>query len=44
MGLYFWSIIRLGGMAQEYPTPPAYREFRQAEDGYLALTAKGVSE
>jgi pimeloyl-ACP methyl ester carboxylesterase len=34
----------LGGMAAQYPTPPAYSEFRQVEDGYLVLTEKGVSE
>jgi pimeloyl-ACP methyl ester carboxylesterase len=34
----------LGGMAKEYPTPPAYAEFRQVEGGYLVLTAKGVNE
>jgi pimeloyl-ACP methyl ester carboxylesterase len=31
-------------MAKEYPTPPAYAEFRQVEGGYLVLTAKGVNE
>jgi pimeloyl-ACP methyl ester carboxylesterase len=34
----------LGGMASKFPTPPAYAEFRQIEDGYLMLTAKGVNE
>jgi len=34
----------LGGMAAQYPTPPAYSEFRQIEDGYLMLTEKGVRE
>jgi pimeloyl-ACP methyl ester carboxylesterase len=34
----------LGGMASKFPTPPAYSEFRQIEDGYLMLTAKGVNE
>jgi len=34
----------LGGMAAQYPTPPAYSEFRQVEDGYLVLTEKGVRE
>lgn len=34
----------LGGMAAQYPTPPAYAEFRQVEDGYLVLTEKGVRE
>jgi pimeloyl-ACP methyl ester carboxylesterase len=34
----------LGGMAQKFPTPPAYSEFRQIEDGYLMLTPKGVKE
>jgi len=34
----------LGGMASQYPTPPAYSEFRQVEDGYLMLTEKGVRE
>jgi pimeloyl-ACP methyl ester carboxylesterase len=34
----------LGGMAAQYPTPPAYSEFRQIDDGYLILTAKGVRE
>jgi pimeloyl-ACP methyl ester carboxylesterase len=33
-----------GGMAQKFPTPPAYSEFKQIEDGYLMLTAKGVNE
>jgi pimeloyl-ACP methyl ester carboxylesterase len=34
----------LGGMASAFPTPPAYSEFRQVEDGYLVLTEKGVRE
>jgi pimeloyl-ACP methyl ester carboxylesterase len=34
----------LGGMAAQYPTPPAYSEFRQVDDGYLVLTEKGVRE
>ena len=34
----------LGGMAAKYPTPPAYSEFRQVDDGYLVLTEKGVRE
>jgi pimeloyl-ACP methyl ester carboxylesterase len=34
----------LGGMAAQYPTPPAYSEFRQVSDGYLVLTEKGVRE
>jgi pimeloyl-ACP methyl ester carboxylesterase len=34
----------LGGMASKFPTPPAYSEFRQVEDGYLVLTEKGVRE
>jgi pimeloyl-ACP methyl ester carboxylesterase len=34
----------LGGMASQYPTPPAYSEFRQVDDGYLVLTEKGVRE
>jgi pimeloyl-ACP methyl ester carboxylesterase len=34
----------LGGMAAQYPTPPAYSEFRQVEDGYLVLTEKGIRE
>jgi pimeloyl-ACP methyl ester carboxylesterase len=34
----------LGGMAALYPTPPAYAEFRQVDDGYLVLTEKGVRE
>lgn len=34
----------LGGMAAQYPTPPAYSEFRKVEDGYLVLTEKGVRE
>jgi pimeloyl-ACP methyl ester carboxylesterase len=34
----------LGGMASKYPTPPAYSEFRQVDDGYLVLTEKGVRE
>ena len=34
----------LGGMAAQYPTTPAYSEFRQVEDGYLVLTEKGVRE
>jgi pimeloyl-ACP methyl ester carboxylesterase len=34
----------LGGMAQKFPTPPVYSEFRQIEDGYLMLTPKGVKE
>jgi hypothetical protein len=34
----------LGGMAAKYPTPPAYSEFRQVDDGYLVLTEKGVWE
>jgi pimeloyl-ACP methyl ester carboxylesterase len=34
----------LGAMAAQYPTPPAYSEFRQIEDGYLMLTEKGVRE
>jgi pimeloyl-ACP methyl ester carboxylesterase len=34
----------LGGMAAQYPTPPAYSEFRQIDDGYLMLTEKGVRE
>jgi hypothetical protein len=33
----------LGGMAAKYPTPPAYSEFRQVDDGYL-VTEKGVRE
>ena len=33
-----------GGMAAQHPTPPAYAEFRQVEDGYLVLTEKGVRE
>jgi pimeloyl-ACP methyl ester carboxylesterase len=31
-------------MAAQYPTPPAYSEFRQVDDGYLVLTEKGVRE
>ena len=31
-------------MAAKFPTPPAYSEFRQIEDGYLMLTEKGVRE
>ena len=34
----------LGGMASKFPTPPAYSEFRQIEDGYLMLTPKGIAE
>ena len=34
----------LGGMAAKFPTPPAYSEFRQIDDGYLMLTEKGVRE
>jgi pimeloyl-ACP methyl ester carboxylesterase len=34
----------LGGMAAKYPTPPAYSEFRQVDDGYLVPTEKGVWE
>jgi pimeloyl-ACP methyl ester carboxylesterase len=34
----------LGGMAQKFPTPPAYSEFKVIDDGYLMLTAKGVDE
>jgi pimeloyl-ACP methyl ester carboxylesterase len=34
----------LGGMAQNFPTPPAYADFLQIEDGYLMLSAKGVFE
>jgi len=34
----------LGGMASQYPTPPAYSEFRPVDDGYLVLTEKGVRE
>jgi pimeloyl-ACP methyl ester carboxylesterase len=34
----------LGGMAQKFPTPPAYSEFRAIDDGYLMLTPKGVRE
>lgn len=34
----------LGGLAAQYPTPPAYAEFRQIADGYLMLTEKGVRE
>src|SRR5450432_2192187 len=34
----------LGGMAAQYPTPPAYSEFRQIEDGYLMLAEKGVRD
>jgi pimeloyl-ACP methyl ester carboxylesterase len=34
----------LGGMAAKYPTPPAYNEFRQIDDGYLMLTEKGVRD
>lgn len=34
----------LGGMAKQYPTPPAYSEFQQIEDGFLMLTSKGVAE
>jgi pimeloyl-ACP methyl ester carboxylesterase len=33
-----------GGLAQQFPTPPAYSEFKQIEDGYLMLTPKGVDE
>jgi pimeloyl-ACP methyl ester carboxylesterase len=31
-------------MASKFPTPPAYSEFRQIEDGYLMLTPKGIAE
>jgi pimeloyl-ACP methyl ester carboxylesterase len=34
----------LAGMAGKYPTPPAYAEFKQIDDGYLMLTEKGVAE
>jgi pimeloyl-ACP methyl ester carboxylesterase len=34
----------LGGLAQKFPTPPAYAEFRPVADGYLMLTLKGVTE
>jgi pimeloyl-ACP methyl ester carboxylesterase len=34
----------LGGMAAQYPTPPAYSEFRQIDGGYLMLTEKGVRD
>jgi pimeloyl-ACP methyl ester carboxylesterase len=34
----------LGGMAAQYPTPPAYSEFRKVEDDYLVLTEKGIRE
>jgi pimeloyl-ACP methyl ester carboxylesterase len=34
----------LGGMAQQFPTPPAYTEFKVIDDGYLMLTPKGVNE
>jgi pimeloyl-ACP methyl ester carboxylesterase len=34
----------LGGMASKFPTPPAYSEFRQIENGYLMLTPKGIAE
>jgi len=34
----------LGGMAQNFPTPPAYSEIRSIEDGFLLLTEKGVTE
>jgi pimeloyl-ACP methyl ester carboxylesterase len=34
----------LGGMAQKFPTPPAFGEFQPIEDGFLLLTRKGVME
>jgi pimeloyl-ACP methyl ester carboxylesterase len=34
----------LGGLAQGFPPSPLFKEIRPIEDGYLLLTAKGVTE
>jgi pimeloyl-ACP methyl ester carboxylesterase len=34
----------LGGMAQKYPQPPLFSEIQPIEDGFLLLTAKGLTE
>ncbi|HEX4770923.1 MAG TPA: alpha/beta hydrolase [Bryobacteraceae bacterium] len=34
----------LGGMAKNFPTTPAFGEIHPIEDGFLLLTAKGVTE
>jgi pimeloyl-ACP methyl ester carboxylesterase len=34
----------LGGMAQKYPQAPLFSEIQTIDDGYLLLTAKGVTE
>ncbi|HEY4374817.1 MAG TPA: alpha/beta hydrolase [Burkholderiales bacterium] len=34
----------LGGLAGQYPQPPLFAEVRPIDDGYLLLSAKGITE